>query len=142
MATSIPATRFNYQGDGDVVPMIAKVALEAHRLVRIDATDTDLADYPAAEFGEVFGITLHAADAGEPVDVARGGFALLKVDGNVANIAAGDSIVAHTTTGYGRKVAGGAAGNRKCIGFACAASTADDDLISVEIVKHQAYFAS
>lgn len=142
MATSIPATRFNYQADGDTVTMTAKVALEAHRLVRIDATDTDLADYPAAEYGEVFGITLHAADAGDPVAVAIGGFALLKVDGNVSNIAPGDSICAHTTTGYGRKVAGGAAGNRKCIGWACAASTADDDLISVQVEKHLAYFAA
>lgn len=142
MATASAATRFNFAADGDVVPCIAKVALEPYRLVRLDATDGNQVDYPAAEFGEVFGITMHAADAGEPVDVQVGGYALLKVDGNVANIASGDSIVAHTTDGLGRKVAGGAAGNRKCIGFACAASTADNDLISVEITKHLAYFAS
>lgn len=142
MATAVPATRFVYQADGDIVPMIAKVALEAHRLVRLDATDTNLADYPSGQFGEVFGITLHAAEAGKPVDVAVGGFAMLKVDGNAVNIAAGDSIVAHTNDGLGQKAAGGAAGNRKCIGFACTSSTVDGDLISVRVAPHLAYFAS
>lgn len=120
----------------------AKTALEAHRLVALDATDPTQVGYPSAQFGEVFGITLHAAEAGKPVEVAVGGFALLKVDGNASNIAIGDSLCAHDTTGLGQKVAGGAAGNRKCIGFACAASTADGDLISVEVVKHLAYFAA
>lgn len=142
MATAIPATRFVHQADGDTVTLTAKVDLEAHRLVRLDATDTNLADYPSGQFGEVFGITLHAASAGNPVAVARGGFALLKVDGNASNVVAGDSICAHDNTGVGQKVAGGAAGSRKCIGFACAASTADGDLISVEVLKHLAYFAS
>lgn len=121
---------------------IAAEALEAHRLVILKSSDPTQVEYPAAEFDVCIGITLHAAESGKSVDVALGGYALLEVDGNVANIALHDSIVSHTADGLGRKVAGGAAGNRACIGRALAASTADGDLIPVLITHHAEYFAS
>lgn len=120
---------------------IAAEALEAYRLVLIP-TDTETCEYPAAQFDGCFGITLHSAAAGAMVDVAFSGIALLQVDGNAANIVAHDSIVAHNATGYGQKAAGGAAGLRKCVGTALAASTADDDVIPVLLSPHTAYFAS
>lgn len=120
----------------------AKVAIEAYRLVIID-TDAEQADYPAAQFSTaIVGITMHSAAAGEMVDVCMSGICQLKVDGNAANIAVRDSIVAHDNTGLGQKAAGGAAGNRVCIGVALAASTADGDIIPVQVAPHLAYFAS
>lgn len=139
---SINATVMVGQDPNQRKSFTASVDLEAHRLVAIDSTDSTQVGYPSAQFGECFGVTLHAAEAGEPVEVAVGGFAMLKVDGNASNIAIGDSLCAHDATGLGQKVAGGAAGNRKCIGFANAASTADGDLISIEVAKHLAYFAA
>lgn len=120
---------------------IATEALAAHRLVLI-SSNADACEYPAAQFDGCFGITLHAAALGEMVDVAFSGIALLQVDGNAANIVAHDSIVAHNDTGYGQKAAGGAAGLRKCIGVALSASTADGDVIPVQLCPHTAYFAA
>jgi hypothetical protein len=116
--------------------------LEAYRLV-ILGTDPTTVEYPSAQFATgIVGITLHAAESGKPVDIAMGGFALLKVDGAAANIAVGDSIVAHDNTGLGQKAAGGAAANRVAIGRAMAASTVDGDLIPIAIGPHTVYFAS
>lgn len=137
---SISATLLVGQDPNQRRTFTASTALEAHRLVTLTAGAE--AAYPAAQFGMAFGITLHAAEAGKPVEVAVGGYALLKVDGNASAIAIGDSICTHDTAGLGQKVAGGAAGNRHCIGFAASASTADGDLISVEVNKHLAYFAA
>lgn len=129
------------QDPNDVKSFRAGAALEAYRLVRIDSSAPTDVIYPAAQFGAAFGITLHAAASGEDVDVAVGGFALLKVDGTSA-IAIDDAICAHDNTGLGQIVAGGAAARRPCIGFALSASTADGDLISVQINRHSVYFAA
>lgn len=117
-------------------------ALAAYRLVIVTSSDDESCEYPAAEYDPCIGVTAAAAAQNEPVDVVLSGIALVQVDGNAANIAVGDSIVAHTATGYGRKAAGGAAGNRAAIGVAMAASTADDDVIPVLLSPHTVYFAS
>jgi predicted RecA/RadA family phage recombinase len=140
---TVNATLLVGQDPNDRRTFIAHTALEANRLVTLRTADPTRVEYPSGQFGEVFGITEHAAEAGKPVEVLVGGFGLLKVDGTASGgIAIGSSVVAHTNTGLGQVAVGGAAGNRKCIGFACSASTADGDLISVEINKHLAYFAS
>jgi hypothetical protein len=139
---TVNATLLVGQDPNDRRSFIAHTAVEAHRLVTLRTADPRRVEYPAAQFDFAVGVTLHAAAAGETVEVAFGGFALLKVDGNASNIAVGDSITTHDATGFGQKVAGGAAARRPCVGFAMSASTADDDLISVEITKHSVYFAS
>jgi predicted RecA/RadA family phage recombinase len=131
--------RFN--GPCTSKPFIAAEALEPYRLVLI-STNNEQCEYPAAQFDGCFGVTLHAAAAGEMVDVAFDGIALLQVDGAAANIVAFDSIVAHNDVGLGQKAAGGAAGLRKCIAVALSASTADNDVIPVRLSPHTAYFAS
>lgn len=121
---------------------IATVALEANRLVIMSSSNSGV-EYPAAQFSTaIIGVTLTAAAAGEMVDVCMAGICPLKVDGNAANIAVRDSIVAHDNTGFGQKAAGGAAGNRVCIAIALEASTADGDVIPVQVAPHLAYFAS
>jgi hypothetical protein len=107
--------------------------LEAHRLVIIDPTDTTWHSvrYPEADGDtQLVGVTLHAADSGDDVEVAVAGIVKLKVNGNVANIAYGDFLSAHDTAGYGRKRT---AVTVECIGQAMGSSTADGDLISVRI---------
>lgn len=125
-------------------PYIAGEALEANRLVII-STAADTVEYPAAARDtQLVGITTEAAASGAPVNVAVGGFALLKVDGNAANIAWGDSLMAHDSAGYGGKCTTGGAGSVECIGFADGplTSTADGDLITCRIDKHSVYFAA
>lgn len=129
------------QDQNDIRTHIAAEALEAHRLVILSSDATNV-EYPAAQFDAVYGITLHAAASGGEVAVAIGGVALLKVDGNAANIGKLDSICAHNDAGLGQAVAGGAAARRPCIGVAYAASTADGDIIPVRISPHSVYFAS
>lgn len=125
-----------------VMPATAGEALAAYRLVIVGTSD-DAVIYPTAiRDTQIVGITLAAAAINEPVDVVTHGYALLKVDGNTANIAFGDAIMVHNSTGYGQKVASSGAGLVECIGFAMEASTADDDIISVRIAPHLEYFAS
>jgi len=111
--------------------------LAAKRLVIIDPTDTNEVRYPEADSdAQLIGITIDAAAAiNDMVQVCVMGFAELTVDGNAANIAIGDLIQAHDTAGYGRKVLAVAGTNYECIGFAMEASTADGDVISVQIAK-------
>jgi hypothetical protein len=116
--------------------------LAAYRCVIITASDSEQCEYPAAQYDYAFGVTAAAADSGKPVDVVIEGIALVTVDGNAANIAAGDRLCVHTATGYAQKVAGGAAGNRKTFGTALAASTADGDVIPVLLSPGDSYFAS
>lgn len=132
--------RFN--GPCESKGFIASEDLAAYRLVMITAANNEGCEYPAAQFDACFGVTLHGADSGKPIDIGYSGIVLLQVDGNAANIVVGDSIVAHNDTGYGQKAAGGAAGLRKCVGVALAASTADGDVIPVLLSPHTAYFAS
>lgn len=136
------ATLLVGQDMNETKTFIAHEALEAYRLVTLRSADTTRVEYPAAQFDFAVGITLHSAEAGKPVEVALGGYALLKVDGAASNIAVGDSICVHNDEGLGQEVAGGAAARRPCIGVALAASTADGDVISVLINHHSVYFAS
>lgn len=113
---------------------LAAEALTANRLVIIDPTTDTSVRYPEADYDtQLVGITLETAASGAQVDVAVAGFVLLKVDGNVANIAWGDYIAAHGTAGYGRKVNTSAGTQTEYIGRAWEASTADNDLITVQI---------
>lgn len=116
--------------------------LAAYRVVIIKSSDAEQAEYPAAQFDYVFGVTAAAADSGKPVDVVIEGIALVQVDGNAANISVGDRLCAHNDTGFAQKVAGGAAGNRKTFGTALAASTTDNDIIPVLLSQGESYFAS
>ena len=118
-----------------IVTRTAAEALEAHRLVIIDPTDTTWMSvrYPEADYDtQLVGVTLHAAASGADVDVAVEGIVKLKVDGNAANIAWGDPIAAHDSAGYGRKRN---AVTDEVIGDAWGAATADGDIISVHLAK-------
>lgn len=121
---------------------VAGEDLAAYRVVIIKSSDAEQAEYPAAQFDYGFGVTAAAADSGKPVDVVVEGIALLQVDGNAANISVGDRLCVHNDTGYGQKVAGGAAGNRKTFATALAASTADGDVIPVLLSPGESYFAA
>jgi acyl CoA:acetate/3-ketoacid CoA transferase beta subunit len=112
----------------------AAEALAAYRLVIFNASDDSKVEYPAAEFDACIGITAHAAASGERIDVIMLGPARLKVDGNVANILAGDLIVNHTDAGYGRKVAATANTVYRPIGIALGAATADGADITVFVM--------
>lgn len=119
-----------------VVGRIAHEDLAAHRAVVLRAADLRRAEYPDAQFSPgVFGITRHAAKAGEEVDIITDGFALLQVDGAAANIAAGDLIVVHNDVGYGQKVGATAATVYPVFAIAWEPSTVDGQIISVEIRK-------
>lgn len=122
---------------------LAAESLEPYRLVICNASNPDQVEYPSGQFGAgVIGVTAHAAEAGEPVDVVMIGLAKVQVDGNASNIAIRDALCAHSDTGLAQKVAGGAAGNRQTIGFALETSTADGDIISAWICPGESYFAS
>lgn len=61
---------------GSAITAICGAALGGHRMVRYRAFDA-LIDYASAaapaDFGNVLGMTIHAADEGDPVDVIRSG---------------------------------------------------------------------
>lgn len=115
------------------VTRIATSAVAAYRLVKLDTTDTNVV-YPAAAYAWSFGVTLHAAAAGEPVKIAVEGVVPLQVDGNTANIAIGDGLAPlDGTTGKGRKAAGSA--SRAVRAEALAASTTDGDIIPVHLCR-------
>ena len=120
----------------------ASEALAAYRLVMVTAADDEGCEYPAAINDPVLGVTMASAASGAPVDIVMQGIALVQVDGAASNIVVGDSICAHNGTGYGSKALGGAAASRFCIGVALAASTADDDVIPVQISPHRQWFAA
>lgn len=111
----------------------AGAALAAHRIVIWHATDADTVIYPAAAPDtQVVGITLEAAASGADVEVVILGTCLLTVDGNAANIAAGDAIEVHSTSGYGGKRAlSDGTTYREIVAKALEASTADGDEIAV-----------
>lgn len=116
------------------VSKTATVALAAHRFV-ILSSDTEGVEYPGAQYAWAFGITRHAATIGQTVEVAVMGIVPLQVDGNAANIVAGDGLTAHNgTDGYGQKAAGAA--SRAVSAQALAASTADGDVIPVQLCRY------
>lgn len=117
----------------------AAEALEPYRLVIFNASDDSKVEYPAAEFDPCIGITMTGAASGERVDVCMLGPCRLKVDGNVANILAGDLIVNHTDAGYGRKVAATANTVYRPIGIALGAATADGADITVFVMPGLSY---
>jgi hypothetical protein len=130
-----------FQNHKHIQGFVAAENLAAYRCVTI-STDAEQCEYPAAQFDYCFGVTAAAAESGKPVDVVVEGIALVTVDGNAANIVAGDRLCVHDATGIAQKVAGGAAGNRKTFGTALAASTADGDVIPVLLCPGESYFAA
>lgn len=114
---------------------IANEALEANRIVIINASTDTKVEYPAANAdGGLLGITITAADSGAQVDVCTAGVALLKVDATT-DIAVGDWIINSDAVGQGEKI-GSTAGTRyPVIGQARKAATADGEIIPVEIIK-------
>lgn len=133
--------RFN--GPATIVKaFVATEALAAHRTVII-STDTDACEYPAAQYDPVIGVTMHAAAAGQMVDVCLQGIALVQVDGAAAAITGLTTmLVNHNDTGYGQAAAGGAAGLRRTFGMALQSSSTDGDIIPVLITPGTNYYAS
>lgn len=112
-------------------------ALEAYRIVIWHASTANTVIYPTtAPDTQMVGITLADAASGADVEVCEFGPCLLTVDGNAANIVAGDWIEVHSTGGYGGKRAlADGANYRELIGYAMEASTADNDEIAVFVCK-------
>lgn len=138
-----------YHLPGLIIPKVAAEDLAAHRIVIIDPTTNENVRYPEADADtQLFGITLAAADSGKVVDVAVSGIVKCQVDGNAANLVWGDWIQAHSTAGLGMKVTSTGAARYEVIGrnfashLATGASTADNDIISVQILPQTLYFAS
>lgn len=114
----------------------AEEALDAHVLVIQGATDGGVQLPGAAPDTQVIGVTIAAAASGEDVDVCMFGPCLLRVDGNAANIAVGDWLEVHATTGYGGKRAlSDGTTFRELVGWALEASTADADEIAIFFTK-------
>lgn len=111
------------------VTKIANVAITANRLVALH-TDASQVVYPSGAGGLVYGVAMHSADAGAPVMIAKCGEFPVMVDGNTANIAIGDELIAEGTDGFARKTTGSPS---MVVGMACAASTADGDVIVVDL---------
>lgn len=125
-------------GSRIIEPMLVKTflagaALSAHRIVIWHASTAETVIAPAAAPDtQMVGVTLAAAASGADVEVCMFGPCLLTVDGNAANIAAGDLIEVHSTGGYGGKRATtDGTTYREILGFALEASTADNDEIAV-----------
>ncbi len=136
------ATNSAYHKPESIRPMVAGGTITQYTIVVIGSAEDTVISGANIRDTQIIGIALNGASSGEAVDVATGGHCLCKVDGNAAAIAVGDAIMVHDSAGYGQKVATGGAGLVECIGFANNASTADGDLISVRISKHQVYFAA
>ncbi len=115
---------------------VAAEALAAHRLVIQSSTDGQV-EYPAgAADTQVLGVTMHAAAAGQDVDVVMFGPALVTVDGAASGISAGDWLETHDGTGIaGKRALADGTTFRELIGWALEASTADGDEIAVFITK-------
>lgn len=111
------------------VTKIANVAIETNRLVALH-TDAAQVVYPAGAGGIIYGVSMHSAAAGEPIMIAKSGEFPVKVDGNTANIAIGDELIAEGTDGFARKTTGSPS---MVLGMAMAASTADGDVILVDL---------
>lgn len=111
------------------VTKIANVAVEANRLVALH-TDAAQVVYPSGAGGLIYGVTMHSASAGDPVQIAKTGEYPVRVDGNTAAIAIGDELIAEGTDGFARKTTGSPT---MVLGMACALSTADNDLILVDL---------
>lgn len=126
MFSGVPTLKLNFTAAEDLL---------ANRIVIINASDATKVEYPASEYdGKLIGITAHAAKQGEPIDVCVAGVHPLKVDGNVANIAAGDFIANHTADGLGRKTPGTAGTKTPYIAMALKPATADGAEIPVLII--------
>jgi len=107
---------------------VAAEALIENRMVIWDPTDAESVRYPEGDGDtQIVGVTITAAASGEYVDVCMFGCALLKVDGNAANLLPGDPIKALSTLGLGVKATAAA----NVVGYTNEASTAANDEISV-----------
>lgn len=116
-----------------VITRIATSAVAAYRFIKID-TDANYCVYPAAQYADCLGITLHAAAAGEPVKIAITGIVPLQVD-NTAAISIYDGLCPYDgTTGKGMKAAGAA--SRAVTAKALAAPSATGDIIPVLLCRY------
>lgn len=114
------------------VSKTASVALAAYRFV-ILSTDAEAVEYPAAQYAACFGITMHAAAAGQAVEVAVAGIVPLQCD-NTAAISRYDGLCPYDgTTGKGMKAAGAA--SRAIRAIALEAPAATGDVIPVELCR-------
>ncbi len=112
----------------------AEAAITAHSIV-VWGTNDDAVKLPGgADAGAIVGISLEAqATAGEQVQVVVAGSAELLVKAASPNIAKGNAIFIHGTSGYGKTAT--LANAQHAVGYAEEAATADDVRISVEISK-------
>lgn len=122
---------------------LAGAAIAAHRIVIWHASTADTVIPPAsAPDTQMVGVSMAAAASGAVVDVCVLGPCLLTVDGNAANIAAGDLIEVHSTSGYGgKRAASDGTTYREILGIALEASTADDDEIAVFVGRFGTFTA-
>lgn len=85
-----------------------------------------------ADAGAIVGVTKYAGTgAGSDVEVVTHGIVDLLVKAAGTNIARGDAIAIHGTTGYGKK--SDLTNAKHVLGYALEAATADDVIISVRI---------
>lgn len=114
------------------VSKTASVDLAAYRFV-ILSTDREACEYPGAQYAAALGITMHAASAGQAVEVAIAGIVPLQVD-NTAAISLYDGLCPYDgTTGKGMKAAGSA--SRPIRAIALDAPGATGDCIPVELCR-------
>lgn len=107
-------------------------AIGANLIVVFGTSDTQVKLPGAAEAGAIAGITITAAAAaGDIVDVCMLGWAELVVLAASPNIAKGDAISIHGTTGKGRQWT--AANAKHAVGYAAEAATADNVRIAVSV---------
>lgn len=112
-------------------------AIPAGRIVVWGTADTGVKLPTGADTAQIVGIVTNSPNVGvgDIVEVCMFGATDLNVKAAGTNIAKGDPISIHGTTGSGKKAAPGAGTNTYLVGWAAEAATADDVLISVEIVK-------
>lgn len=112
-------------------------AIPVGRIVVWGTADTGVKLPSGADVGGIVGIVTNSPNSGvgDLVEVCMFGATDLNVKAAGTNIAKGDPISIHGTTGSGKKAAPGAGTNTFLVGFAAEAATADDVLVSVEIIK-------
>lgn len=104
-------------------------------LIVVWGTAEDQVKLPGgADAGAIVGVTLYAAAAaGDTIEVVVSGVADLLVNASGTNIAKGDPLAIHGTSGRGKK--SDLTNAKHCLGYANEAATADAVLVSAEISK-------
>lgn len=102
-------------------------------VIVVEGTADGQAKLPAAaDAGGILGVTKYAGTgAGADLEVVTHGIVDLLVKAAGTNIARGDAIAIHGTTGYGKK--SDLTNAKHVLGYALEPATADDVMISVRI---------